>query len=705
MRITSLGSSLSRQTNDVLLEFLTGKSLKIAGGISTNVANGDVIIKHTVSEANSWLFQENAPNWGLFWLNESANGTAFGSYTTVGAEFIGFRNGNSTGFKNPSAWTGIDSNAYAGWLLSNYSGYFWTASTQYSETDMRAPIFYDANNTTYYVDPASTSILNRVEINDDLDVRAQVGTWITSDVMGDAIGWNSSFGVYIGSNVGGTHYLRGNGTFTTGGTTYNLWHEGNDTTFVRYRGSLTSQDWNTYIDGTEAGYNSVLNMSGSNRPGAYTYGIVLNMAVSGQGKAQLYFPETGSSSNGIYVRTGWNTGYRDWRSIALHNINPQSGGALYATAFHDAGNTNYYINADSTSNLYNLELTGSKHTYLYITPGNGYEAMVRFNGGSGSTWYVGSRTSSQLIGSTDAFHVYSQTAAQTVGGYDTGGHHYAVGSSRAPVFYDSNNTAYYTDPASTSILNALQFAYTVHGGANNIRMGNSTTMNAISSGTNNAAFGVEALGGCSTGSRNFAYGYAALYSLSSGGSNIAMGDATGYNVTSGSNNLLFGQNAGRTGYQSPYQSIAGVTSGSNQIHMGNESHSTARIQISWTVNSDARDKTDITPIDIGLDFVKQLNPVTYRWDKRSDYEDRTPDGTNKLPELTLGFLAQEVEVVEKSFGYDVANQTNLVVDRIPEQDHYGITYEKMVPILTKAIQEQQTIIDDLKSRLETLENN
>jgi hypothetical protein len=29
----------------------------------------------------------------------------------------------------------------------------------------------------------------------------------------------------------------------------------------------------------------------------------------------------------------------------------------------------------------------------------------------------------------------------------------------------------------------------------------------------------------------------------------------------------------------------------------------------------------------------------------------------------------------------------------------------MVPVLTKAIQEQQAIIDDLKSRLETLENN
>jgi hypothetical protein len=267
----------------------------------------------------------------------------------------------------------------------------------------------------------------------------------------------------------------------------------------------------------------------------------------------------------------------------------------------------------------------------------------------------------------------------------------------APVFYDTN-TSYYGNFASTSVLNALQFNYTQHGSANNIRMGNSTTMNAISSGTNNAAFGVEALGGCSTGSRNFAYGYASLFSLSSGGSNIAMGDATGYNVTSGSNNLLFGQNAGRTGYQSPYQSIAGVTSGSNQIHMGNESHSTARIQISWTVNSDSRDKTDVTPIDVGLDFVKDLNPVTFRWDKRSDYKDRTPTGENKLEELTLGFLAQEVEEVEKSYGYDVANKTNLVVDRDVEQDHFGITYEKMIPILTKAIQELEARVKELENK-------
>jgi len=62
----------------------------------------------------------------------------------------------------------------------------------------------------------------------DLSFGSQTGTWITSNAMTDSIGWNPSYGVYIGSNIGGTHYLRANGTITTGGGTYNLWHSGND---------------------------------------------------------------------------------------------------------------------------------------------------------------------------------------------------------------------------------------------------------------------------------------------------------------------------------------------------------------------------------------------------------------------------------------------------------------------------------------------
>ena len=34
---------------------------------------------------------------------------------------------------------------------------------------------------------------------------------------------------------------------------------------------------------------------------------------------------------------------------------------------------------------------------------------------------------------------------------------------------------------------------------------------------------------------------------------------------------------------------------------------------------------------------------------------------------------------------------------------YGMQYEKLVPILTKAIQEQQALIESLTARIETLE--
>lgn len=80
-------------------------------------------------------------------------------------------------------------------------------------------------NRTYFYKAAKFE--EDIEIDGNVNFLAGVGTWITSDVMSDSIGWNTNHGVYIGSNVGGTHYLRGNGKFTTGGSTYNLWHEGN----------------------------------------------------------------------------------------------------------------------------------------------------------------------------------------------------------------------------------------------------------------------------------------------------------------------------------------------------------------------------------------------------------------------------------------------------------------------------------------------
>ena len=187
-----------------------------------------------------------------------------------------------------------------------------------------------------------------------------------------------------------------------------------------------------------------------------------------------------------------------------------------------------------------------------------------------------------------------------------------------------------------------------------------------------------------------------------------MGRDAGGSVTSGTNNLILGFQAGLTG--SPGGNI---TTGSNEIALGDENIASASIQVDWTVASDQRDKTDFTALDLGLDFVKALAPVTYKWDKRSKYGDKTaadydlnaqtPDGTHKEDWLDIGFKAQEVEALEIAAGYNKDNKTNLTTTISDDGNQYGIQYSKFVPILVKAIQEQNALIEALTTRITTLE--
>ena len=68
-----------------------------------------------------------------------------------------------------------------------------------------------------------------------------------------------------------------------------------------------------------------------------------------------------------------------------------------------------------------IDIVGANHKYLYINPGNGYEAMVRYNGGNGSSWYVGKRMTSTPQADTTGFHLYSEANNDTVVGIDTSG--------------------------------------------------------------------------------------------------------------------------------------------------------------------------------------------------------------------------------------------------------------------------------------------
>lgn len=114
-----------------------------------------------------------------------------------------------------------------------------------------------------------------------------------------------------------------------------------------------------------------------------------------------------------------------------------------------------------------------------------------------------------------------------------------------------------------------------------------------------------------------------------------------------------------------------------------------------TINtSDRRFKKNINDMSYGLDEVMQMRPVTYQWKKEK--EGRT----------IAGFIAQEMEkivpeVVHKSAVTANPNKPDAPVSELEEL--YGMRYTELIPILTKAIQDQQEIIENLTQRLEALE--
>jgi hypothetical protein len=111
---------------------------------------------------------------------------------------------------------------------------------------------------------------------------------------------------------------------------------------------------------------------------------------------------------------------------------------------------------------------------------------------------------------------------------------------------------------------------------------------------------------------------------------------------------------------------------------------TANMTVNGTVTqySDSRLKDNIMTIDGALDKVNQLRGVYYN---------RTDINTS---ERQIGLVAQEVESVIPEVVHTANDELNTK----------SISYAQLNALLVEAIKEQQTIIDDLKSRIETLEN-
>jgi hypothetical protein len=110
--------------------------------------------------------------------------------------------------------------------------------------------------------------------------------------------------------------------------------------------------------------------------------------------------------------------------------------------------------------------------------------------------------------------------------------------------------------------------------------------------------------------------------------------------------------------------------------------------------SDSRVKENITTLNSVLGKVKQLNPVKFDW--ADPIRNTDPDRTSNSD---FGFIAQEMENVYPDVVY-TGPETN---DGMPD-NLKTISYSSIVAILTKAVQEQQEQIDELKVQVAALQN-
>ena len=265
--------------------------------------------------------------------------------------------------------------------------------------------------------------------------------------------------------------------------------------------------------------------------------------------------------------------------------------------------------------------------------------------------------------------------------------------------------------------------------------------NATSGGTLITHIGTIAIGDDTTASRasSIAIGTMATSggTAEAAGGTVAIGSAAGaleYGAVAigqgamaeGNRCLALGLGAEAVGHLSTALGENSYVTETQTIQLGMANLSSLKCAVALSTTSDERDKADINniPNDKALDFVKQLNPIQYVRNARTEYEleknsekkrqyglgdyDKVAhsNGDKKGSRKRVGFSAQQLEqLIQQTFGTD--NYADIVYDNFYDmaekptdaESQKTVAYEKLIPFLVGAIQAQQKQIDELKLKI------
>jgi len=237
----------------------------------------------------------------------------------------------------------------------------------------------------------------------------------------------------------------------------------------------------------------------------------------------------------------------------------------------------------------------------------------------------------------------------------------------------------------------------------------------ITTGDYNTALGGNAGGNLISGTKNTFLGFGAGSQFTStGDGNLVVGNSSGYANAGGSgdNNTFVGKDAGwrfaggndnvilgkftalmgtgitgNNNIQIGTDSVKASLTASNSITLGNSSHNVLRCAVtSITSLSDSRDKEEVAELAVGLEFVKELNPVSFVWNDR--------DESGKHGVKDFGFIAQDLKSTQEK--YEMAETLGLVYEENPEK--LEASYGKLIPILVQAIKELSAKVEALESK-------
>ena len=243
-------------------------------------------------------------------------------------------------------------------------------------------------------------------------------------------------------------------------------------------------------------------------------------------------------------------------------------------------------------------------------------------------------------------------------------------------------------------------------GDRNTIIGGENTAPALTTGSSNTIVGARAGRGLLTSNGfNTCIGEAACYQGAEGGTPSTYSTYLGYNATSSggsgvvSNEIMIG--------------ASGTGKGSDTFTFGKTGslvYNDFSTDASWSYDSDVRIKKEISTINIGLDFINDLNPVNFKYKQKEDLDEFTEqevknalldeDGeSGKNTNVQYGFIAQEVKETMDNHG---------VSDFYAWKDGgtsgiQGVSVGSFVTPLIKAIQELSSKIESLESRLAALE--